>query len=180
MDTEHTVFLIAGVVIVFVVGRLIVQSGRSYIADDTQGQRRSSAGSGANLVAVLFHLATLGLVALIAVIPLGGTLQERFLLRIGLLLLVLAVVYGITLSFLNRRREEAIVAEIETNPRRAGVDGVQAVDNGIGGVDYVSTAGRRPAATVRVEPREEYPERGSSMDAQTGTALGKPDSEHSL
>jgi hypothetical protein len=116
MDTERTVFLIVGVVVVFVVGQLIIQSGRRYVA--AGGSARRGAASGANLVAVLFHLATLGLVALLAVLPLGGPPEQRFLVRLGVLLIVLAVVYGITLAQLNRRREEMLVTEFEERPRQ--------------------------------------------------------------
>lgn len=116
MDTGRIVFLVVGVVVVFAVGRLMIHSGRRYVADETGGRR--GAASGANLVAVLFHLATLGVVALIAVLPLGGAPDERFLLRTGVLLLVLAAVYGITLGLLNRRREQAMVAEYEIQTRQ--------------------------------------------------------------
>lgn len=116
MDSERIVFLIVGVVVVFLVGQLIVQSGRRYIA--SASTQRRGAAAGANLVAVLFHLATLGLVALISVLPLGGPADQRFLLRLGILLLVLAGVYGLALALLNRRREEVIVAEVDTQLRK--------------------------------------------------------------
>ena len=116
MDTERIVFLIVAVIVVFLVGQLIVQSGRRYLAAGSA--RRAGAASGANLVAVLFHLATLGLVALISVVPLGGPADQRFLVRLGILLLVLAVVYGITLALLNRRRDEVLVAEVDAQTRQ--------------------------------------------------------------
>jgi hypothetical protein len=115
MDLERVVFLVVGVVVVVAVGRLLIHSGRRYVADESG---RRGAASGASLVAVLFHLATLGVVALIAVVPLGGAADQRFLLRTGILLLVLAAVYGITLALLNRRREEAMVDEFEVRQRR--------------------------------------------------------------
>ncbi|HKN95500.1 MAG TPA: hypothetical protein VJX10_00170 [Pseudonocardiaceae bacterium] len=113
MDPDRMVFLIVGVVVVVIVGRLMVHSGRRYVAS---GSGRRGAASGANLVAVLFHLATLGVVALIAVLPLGGAANDRLLLRIGILLLILAAVYGITLALLSRRREQAMVAEFDAPP----------------------------------------------------------------
>lgn len=166
MDTSHAVFLAIGVVIVLVVGRLMVYSGRRYVGDNAPGQR-DSAGSAASLVAVLFHLLTLGLVALISVLPFGGDQQQAFLLRLGVLLIVLALVYGITLSLLSRRREENLAVEVETRrPYHR--------DHGNG-------------ATVRVEPREDYrsgyndqPGYNDPMNPETGTATGQPDREHSL
>lgn len=124
MDTEHVVFLIVGVIVVFAVGQLMVHSGRRYVAHGQPAQR--SAASAANLVGVLFHLVTLGLVALLSVLPLGGPAEQRFLLRLGLLLIVLAVVYGITLSLLNRRREEALVAEFQAGSSQREAEEVAA------------------------------------------------------
>lgn len=115
MDSERILFLVVGVAVVIVVGRLTIHSGRHYVAD---AARRRGAASGANLVAVLFHLATLGVVALIAVLPLGGAADQRFLVRTGILLLILAAVYGITLALLNRRREQAMVTEVDRPTRR--------------------------------------------------------------
>jgi hypothetical protein len=160
MDTEHTVFLITGVVVVLFVGRLIVRSGRHYIAEGTN-RERGDAASGANLVAVLFHLSTFGLIALIAVIPLGGAMSQRYLLRLGILLLVLAVVYGITLSLLQRRREEAMAAALEANPPRrdkAAPSAETPAGKGIGGVPPSEAAA--PDVTVKVEPRQQTPRTG--------------------
>ena len=128
MDIEHIVFLLVGVVVVFVVGRLMVQSGRRYIAHGQPASR--SVASAANLVAVLFHLITLGLVALLGVLPLGGPPEQRFLLRLGLLLIVVAGVYGITLTLLNRRREEALVAEFSANSAQREAEEVAAEQSG--------------------------------------------------
>ncbi|HWC79619.1 MAG TPA: hypothetical protein VG756_06610 [Pseudonocardiaceae bacterium] len=114
MDSEHILFLVVGVVVVVAVGRLITHSGRSYVG---RGQSAPGAASGANLVAVLFHLVGLGLVALLAVPSFGGPTDVRFLIRLGVLLLVIAAVYGITLTMLNRRRDEVLATELEAQPR---------------------------------------------------------------
>jgi len=116
MNTENIVFLIVGAVVVLGVGQLIAQNGRRYIASGNAARR--GAPTGASLVAMLFHLITLGLVALLAVLPLGGPPPQRFLLRLGMLLIVLAVVYGITLGLLNRRRAEELVTEYDVRERR--------------------------------------------------------------
>jgi hypothetical protein len=111
VDNERIIFLIVGVVIVVAVGRLLARGGRRYLANSAPAQR-TSAGSSASLVTVLFHLLTLGLVALLAVLPIGGSAQESLLVRVGVLLIALAAVYGIALGLLSRRRQEAIIAEI--------------------------------------------------------------------
>jgi hypothetical protein len=112
MDTGHIVFLVVGIVVVLVVGQLLIRSGGRYLANSAPAEG-DSAGSAATLVAILFHLFALGIVILITVIPMGSTSQQAFLLRTGLLLVVLAVLYGVTLMMLSRRRQEAIITEME-------------------------------------------------------------------
>jgi protein-S-isoprenylcysteine O-methyltransferase Ste14 len=108
-------FLLAGVIVVAVVGRALAFSGRRYLARSVEGGReRQSAGSAAALVSVLFHLLTLGFVALMAAIPFGGSDIQAFLVRIGLLLILVALSYWGALTMLNRRREAAMVSDYET------------------------------------------------------------------
>jgi hypothetical protein len=112
MDTGHILFLVVGIVVVLVVGQLLVHSGGKYLARSAPSEGES-ARPAATLVAVLFHLFALGIVVLITVLPIGNSVAQAFLLRIGLLLVLLAVLYGVTLTQLGRRREEAIIAEVE-------------------------------------------------------------------
>jgi hypothetical protein len=114
MDSERVLFLVVGVVIVFAVGQLLVRSGGRYLAGAVPAER-ASAGPAASLVAVLFHLLTLGIVALISVSTWGSTTQTRFLIQFGILLVVLAGVYAIALSLINRRRDEALAAEVDVH-----------------------------------------------------------------
>ncbi|AHH97972.1 hypothetical protein [Kutzneria albida] len=118
MDTERVLFLVAGVLVVAVVGRLLVHSGRRYLAT-SEASAHGSAGSAAALVSTLFHLVTLGLVALIAVLPFNGDLQQNFLLRIGFLLIVLALAYGVALMMLSRRRQEQLASSIDSHIQEA-------------------------------------------------------------
>jgi protein-S-isoprenylcysteine O-methyltransferase Ste14 len=113
VDNERVIFLVIGVVVVVAVGRLLAMSGRRYLTNAAPSERQSS-GSAATLVAVLFHLMTLGVVALLAVVPLGGSASEGLLLRLGILLIALAVIFGVTIMLLGQRRQEALAAEIET------------------------------------------------------------------
>jgi len=113
VDNERVVFLVIGVLIVVAVGQLLAMSGRRYLANAALSERQSSS-SAATLVTVLFHLMTLGIVALLAVIPLGGSASEGLLLRLGVLLIALAAIFGVTMMLLSRRRQEALATEIET------------------------------------------------------------------
>jgi hypothetical protein len=112
MDNERVLFIVVGVVIVIAVGQLLVRSGRRYLAGSVPGER-ASAGPAASLVAVLFHLLTLGIIALISVLEIGSTAETRFLIQFGILLVVLAGIYSVALMQINRRREDAMVADFE-------------------------------------------------------------------
>ena len=99
MDNQRLMFLVIGVLIVIAAGQLLAMSGRRHLGP--------TSGSGALLVSVLFHVVTLGIVALLTVIPFGGGVDGGLMLRLGVLLLALALVFGVTVTLLNRRRPEA-------------------------------------------------------------------------
>jgi hypothetical protein len=156
MDSERVLFIVVGVVIVFAVGQLLVRSGGRYLAGAAPTERES-AGPAASLVAVLFHLLTLGIVALISVSSWGSSQETRFLTQLGILLVVLAGVYAIALGLINRRRDEAVATEYETHGefREADRDNsglrVRPVDPSVGGPvgpggQITPPAGRGPTA----------------------------------
>lgn len=117
MNSEQVLFIVVGVVIVFAVGQLLMHSGRRYLAGSAPGER-ASAGPAASLVAALFHLLTLGVVALVSVLSVGSDAVTRFLVQVGVLLVVLAGVYAVALVQINRRREEALAAEVDAHDFR--------------------------------------------------------------
>ncbi|TCO54205.1 hypothetical protein [Actinocrispum wychmicini] len=120
MDAGLLYFLLAGVIVVVVVGRALAFSGRRYLARSVEGGReRQSAGSAATLVSVLFHLLTLGLTALIAAISFGGSDLQAFLVRVGILLVLVALAYWGALTMLNRRREAAVVSDYTSHVQAA-------------------------------------------------------------
>lgn len=141
MDAATLYFLFAGVVAVVIVGRLLAFSGKRYLAGSGAG--RESAGSAATLVSMLFHLVTLGMTALLAAIAFGGSQAQVFLIRIGVLLVLVAVAYALALRMLTRRKDEAVVSDFDAQMRdlRRDRDG-----------DAPEAAGDAPAPTRR-EPR---------------------------
>ncbi|QRP43621.1 hypothetical protein [Amycolatopsis sp. FDAARGOS 1241] len=107
MSTEAYVsFLAIGVVLVLIDGQIIYRSGRGYL-ESSYGDAAASA-SMTRLVTVLFHLVTLGLLALLSTIPLGASDLPGVVGRIGVLLLVLAIVHAVTLAVLGRIRGEQV------------------------------------------------------------------------
>ncbi|TDD50169.1 hypothetical protein [Saccharopolyspora elongata] len=97
------VFLVVGAALVVADGQLIRRSGTTYLQSTA---RDSAAADSVNqLVVVVFHLAALGLLALIAVVPMDlGSAPETVVARLGVLLLVLAVAHGVTIWTLGRIR----------------------------------------------------------------------------
>ena len=107
MSTEAYVsFLAIGVVLVLIDGQVIYRSGRGYL-ESSYGDPAAGA-SMTRLVTVLFHLVTLGLLALLSTIPLGDSDLPGVVGRVGVLLLVLAIVHAITLAVLGRIRGEQV------------------------------------------------------------------------
>jgi hypothetical protein len=169
MDSEHVSFVIVGVIVVILVGQLLIASGRRYLAN-TAPNESGAAAPAATLLAVLFHLLTLGIVALIAALPFGGSTTQVFLIQAAILLIALAMVYGISLRMLSRQREEALAADIETRGR---------------------TGDRE--VNLRVLPKVDYDngEYGQRrygngipgdvpMDPSAGTAMGQPKNERAM
>lgn len=159
MDSERVIFLVVGVLVVLVVGQLLTMSGRRYLAGSAPTEGRS-AGPAAVLVAVLFYLLTLGIVALLAVVPIGSG-SNGLLLRLGILLVALAAVFGITLTLLSRRRQEALAVEIDTQ-------------------QHATPEGVTPGVRVEPAPPREPGIIDRPMDPATGTATGQPRPDRSF
>lgn len=106
-------FIATGIVIVAVVGRLLAYSGRRYVGG--AGGAGKNAGSIATLVSVVFHLVTLGLVALLTAIPVS-TGPRGYLIKVGLLCLLLGLIYAAAVGVLARRREVAVTESALSEP----------------------------------------------------------------
>jgi type VI protein secretion system component VasK len=116
MDTNsYIVFLLLGVVLVGVDGQIIYRSGRRYL-EESHGATEASA-SMTRLVTALFHLTVLGLLALITTIDFGGdNPTEAVIVRLGVVLLMLAIAHGITIGVLTkvraRQKREGLAEEM--------------------------------------------------------------------
>lgn len=138
MDVNgYVTFLIIGVALVLADGQLISRGGRQYL----QGVYQPEAGrSMLHLVTAMFHFVVLGLLALISLIDVDTGLPVRdVVVKLGVLLLVLAVVHGLTITILmrirDRRLQEQISDEITESHYSTGVPGatvrsVNDADNG--------------------------------------------------
>lgn len=109
-------FLAIGVALVLIDGQIIYRSGRRYL-ENSYGDPAAGA-SMTRLVTVLFHLATLGVLALISTIDMGDSDLPGVVGRIGVLLLILALAHAITLGVLARiRGEQEVEAVVQRGPR---------------------------------------------------------------
>lgn len=112
----YLTFLAVGVVLVLLDGQIIYRSGRRYL-EHSYGDPTAGA-SMTRLVTALFHFATLGVLALISTINLGGSDLPGVVGRIGVLLLVLAIAHGVTISVLSHIRGEQQVEGVMNRPRQ--------------------------------------------------------------
>jgi hypothetical protein len=115
MDANsYATFLLIGALIVLVDGQILYRGGLGYLR---QVYANDSARSVMQLVAVLFHLAVLGALALISMVNVSTGLPVRDLVvKLGIVLLILAAAHGITMAIVvnirDRRREEQLEDEI--------------------------------------------------------------------
>jgi hypothetical protein len=115
MDTTgYVAFLLVGVFLVLIDGQILYRSGRGYLQ---KVYPSDSASSVMKLVAVLFHLVVLGVLALISTIDVATGMPVRdVVVKLGVVLLSLALAHGLTMAILakvsDRRREEKIEDEI--------------------------------------------------------------------
>ena len=114
MDTNaYVAFLVVGILMVVIDGQVIYHSGKRYL-ENAQGNPEAGA-SMTRLIAVLFHLVVLGVLALLSTIPFpGGSSLPSVVGRLGVMLLVVAVAHAVALSVLARMREEQVVEGITT------------------------------------------------------------------
>ncbi|MGH3858850.1 hypothetical protein [Actinokineospora sp.] len=105
MDINSFVlFLVLGIVLVAVDGQIIYRAGSRYLENSYTDD--SSAGSMARLVSVLFHLAVLGVLALLSTIDFSADSPlESVVTRLGVLVLVLAIGHAIAIKVLTRMRD---------------------------------------------------------------------------
>jgi hypothetical protein len=110
-DGPFLLILFIGAVIVLVDGQLIFRNGPAYLARVYRSPEHARQVS--SLVAVLFHLVMLGLVALVASVGWHGPPSPSALIaRVGVLLLLTALGHAATIAVLSRLREQQMTTDI--------------------------------------------------------------------
>jgi hypothetical protein len=100
----YVTLLVVAIALTFLVGRLLVTAGEPFLQEVFQD---TSVTRSVNLLlSVLFHLITLGVLAIISVLDVGGQGPlQTFVVKLGVVLLVLGIAYGISMLVLIRVRE---------------------------------------------------------------------------
>ena len=103
--TLYIAVLVTALVLTFLVGRLLVTAGQPFLQEVFRDEKVTRSVN--LLLSVLFHLITLGVLAIISVFDftLASPLQT-FVARLGVVLLVLGVAYGISMLVLIRVRAQ--------------------------------------------------------------------------
>ncbi len=101
---QYLTLLAVAIGLTFVVGRLLVTAGEPFLEEVFQD--RSVTRSVNLLLSVLFHLITLGVLAIISVVEFDtGDPLQTLVAKLGVVLLVLGIAYGISMLVLIRVRE---------------------------------------------------------------------------
>ncbi len=112
---SYVLLLVLGIALTVVVGQILMRTGEAFLEEVFEEQR--TARSVNRLLAVLFHLVVLGLLALISTIevPTEGLLQT-LVTKLGVMLLVLGAAHGLTMLLMARirskRREQDLADEM--------------------------------------------------------------------
>jgi hypothetical protein len=123
--TQYLVLLAVSVALTFLVGRLLVRAGEPFLLEVFHDQKVTRSVN--LLLSVLFHLVTLGVLAIISVtdVPADSDLQA-FVVKLGVVLLTLGVAYGISMLVLirvrERRRSDEISEHVQERLAERGIN----------------------------------------------------------
>jgi hypothetical protein len=125
LDAQYISLLVVSIALTFLVGRLLITAGEPFLQEVFQDQKVTRSVN--LLLSVLFHLITLGVLAIISGIDLGpADPVQRFVTRLGVVLLVLGAAYGISMLVLirirQRRKEDDISEHVQERLAERGVD----------------------------------------------------------
>jgi FtsH-binding integral membrane protein len=101
----YITLLVVSIGLTFGVGRLLVTAGEPFLQEVFQDEKVTRSVN--LLLSVLFHLITLGVLAIISVVNIVGNDDpfQTLVARLGVVLLVLGIAYGVSMLVLIRVRE---------------------------------------------------------------------------
>ncbi len=112
---SYVLLLVLGIALTVLVGQILIRTGQGFLEEVFEQQK--TARSINRLLAVLFHLVVLGVLALISTIEMRGDGPLQILVtKLGVVLLVLGAAHGSTMLLLARirskRREQELADEM--------------------------------------------------------------------
>lgn len=110
-NAEYITVLVIAIGLTFAVGRLLIVAGEPFL-QEVFGDRKVTRSVNM-LLSVLFHLITLGVLAIISAVDfdLSGQLQT-VVVKLGVILLVLGIAYGTSMLVLIQIRERRRAGQI--------------------------------------------------------------------
>jgi len=119
---EYITLLVISVAITLLVGRLLVMSGQPFLQEVFQDEKVTTSVN--RLLSVLFHLITIGVLTMISVWTLDiGTQLQNMVVKIGIVLIVLGIAYGISMLVLIRVRQQRRADQISEEVQLKLADG---------------------------------------------------------
>ncbi len=107
----YIALLVVAVALTFLVGRLLVTAGQPFLQEVFHDEKVTRSVN--LLLSVLFHLITLGVLAIISVVDFTfDNPLQTFVARLGVVLLILGIAYGVSMLVLIRVRERRKADEI--------------------------------------------------------------------
>ncbi|SER32989.1 hypothetical protein [Lentzea albida] len=111
MGDSYVTFLVLGIVLVAIDGQLIYHSGKGYLKRAAYDEEQ--VGGMMKLTAVLFHLVVLGLLALVSIVNVDtGDPAKNVVVKLGIVLLLLALAHGATMAILARIRDRQMQQQL--------------------------------------------------------------------
>jgi uncharacterized membrane protein len=121
---EYITLLVLSIVITIAVGRVLVMSGQPFLQEVFQDERVTTSVN--RLLSVLFHLITIGVLTIISVWSFDvGTQLQNMVVKLGIVLIVLGIAYGVSMLVLirvrERRRADQISEEVQLKLSDRGI-----------------------------------------------------------
>ena len=108
---EYLTLLVISIVITVAVGRLLMMSGQPFLLEVFHEEKVTTSVN--RLLNVLFHLITIGVLTIISVWSIDvGTQLQNMVVKLGIVLIVLGIAYGISMLVLIRVRQQRKADEI--------------------------------------------------------------------
>lgn len=114
---SYLTLVVIGVLITVAVGQILLRQGQPFL--DEVFRNKETAHSLNRLLVVLFHLLTLGVLGMISIIPVAQSAgpAQTVVFKLGLVLLIVGIAYGVSMLVLlrlrERRRQQTMSAEID-------------------------------------------------------------------